>query len=131
MFCPFLQRRLRPPVRSSQWGNGRWVEDVPCSPESLLTICAKHLMISDTDLVKDLEGVIPLPLYSRLPPSRVGYRRDMSICNTMMAGERTEGISDALCGSPSRPRCQQHHFCARLSPLELGFEGGRPSIFSD
>lgn len=77
VLCPFLQRRLGPPVRSSQWGKGRWVreeEDAPCSPETLLTLCVKRLMISDTDLVKDLEGVIPLPLYSSFPPSRVGYK---------------------------------------------------------
>jgi len=43
--------------------------DAPCSPETLLTICAKRLMISDTDLVKDLEGAILLPLPSRFPPS--------------------------------------------------------------
>lgn len=131
VLCPFLQRRLGPPVRSSQWGNGRQVreqEDAPCSPETLLTCCVKHLMISDTDLVKDLEGVIPLPLYSRFSPSQVKYRRAMSMCNMMVAGERTQGISDALCGSPSHPWSPQHHFCACVSPLELGFEGGRPSV---
>lgn len=62
---------LDPPVGSSQ-GNGRQAreeEDAPCSPEALLTLCMKRLMIPDTDPVKDSEGVIPLPPYSRFPPS--------------------------------------------------------------